>query len=197
MSVYRQGGFYILRGDSYSGCALCAASSKYSRKRVFFLASAAPLRSALLAAVGGPRACREVMTCTPMPVTVMTSRCALHQTFGSPAPRLRNTSASRYSLRVSGVCRSASGRAKIKLSNRSTRKKDLLAKLFCEKERQKVKTWCSALPNTRAHLLAATQNPPYVVLQARERGRTLNPVAAPQRRGRWECPLPQNLPRIR
>ena len=35
----------------------------------------------------------------------------LHRAFGSCAPRLRNTSASRYSLRVSGVRRCASGRA--------------------------------------------------------------------------------------
>ena len=38
--------FCPLRGDSYCGYALCAASSKYFRKRVSFLASGAPLRSA-------------------------------------------------------------------------------------------------------------------------------------------------------
>src|SRR5699024_8413003 len=37
-------------------------------------------------------------------------RLRLHRAFGSRAPRLRNTSASRDSLRVSGVRRSASGR---------------------------------------------------------------------------------------
>ena len=38
--------FCPLRGDSYCGYALCAASSKYFRKRVSFLASGAPLPSA-------------------------------------------------------------------------------------------------------------------------------------------------------
>ena len=112
---------------------------------------------------GGMTAPEGILTLHCVPLL----RLRLHRAFGSRAPRLRNTSASRHSLRVSGVRRSASGRMTgspcslpsfrpILLQIRSTRKKDLLAKLFCEKERQAFQARCLAQPNTCKRRFAAT-----------------------------------------